>query len=103
RMGIGYDNVRTVRPDIVYCSISGYGQYGPMRSARGFDFMLQAFAGPLSITGEPGRPSVRFGPSAIDILAGSNAAIGVLMALLARHKTGHGQRIDTSLYDATLQ
>jgi crotonobetainyl-CoA:carnitine CoA-transferase CaiB-like acyl-CoA transferase len=103
RLGIGYGTVAALKPDIVYCSVSGFGQDGPQRRDRGFDFLLQAYAGPLSITGEPGRASVRFGPSAIDALTGSHAALGVMIALHERMRSGRGQWIDTSLYDATLQ
>src|SRR5258706_5982401 len=68
RLGIGYDQVSTRKPSIVYCSISGYGQTGPLSERPGFDQLMQAYAGHLSITGEPGRPSVRIGPSSIDIM-----------------------------------
>jgi len=102
RLGIGCETLRTINPGLIFCSISGYGQTGPMRKEGGFDFLLQAIAGPMSITGEPGRPSIRFGPSAIDTLTGAHAAIGILLALMHKRETGEGQQIDTSLYDATL-
>ena len=102
RLGIGYQDLSALNPGLIYCGISGYGQTGPMRNEGGFDFLLQAIAGPMSITGEPGRPSIRFGPSAIDTLTGAHAAIGILLALLHKRETGEGQQIDTSLYDATL-
>lgn len=102
RLGIDYPSLRGINAGIISCSISGYGQTGPMRKEGGFDFLLQAIAGPMSITGEPGGPSIRFGPSAIDTLTGAHAAIGILLALLHKRATGEGQEIDTSLYDATL-
>jgi crotonobetainyl-CoA:carnitine CoA-transferase CaiB-like acyl-CoA transferase len=103
RLGVGYEHLRTVNPRLVYCSISGYGQTGPMRERGGFDFMLQAYAGPMSVTGVPDGPSIRIGPSVIDLLTGANAAIGIMAALRARDVTGEGQLVDTSLYESTLQ
>jgi crotonobetainyl-CoA:carnitine CoA-transferase CaiB-like acyl-CoA transferase len=102
RLGVGYADLSKVNPSLIFCSISGYGQTGPMRKEGGFDFLLQAIAGPMSITGEPGGPSIRFGPSAIDTLTGAHAAIGILLAFVHKRETGEGQQIDTSLYDATL-
>ena len=73
-----------------------------MRSRQGFDTMMQAYSGHLSITGEPNRPAVRIGPSAIDVLTGSNAAFGIMVALHHRNQTGEGQYLETSLYDNAL-
>ena len=100
--GVGYRQAVAVRPDIVYCSISGFGQNGPLRERQGFDTMMQAYTGHLSITGEPNRPAVRIGPSAIDVLTGSNAAFGIMVALHHRQQTGNGQYLETSLYDNAL-
>jgi len=100
--GVGYRHAAAVRPDVVYCSISGFGQDGPLRGRPGFDTMMQAYTGHLSITGEPNRPAVRIGPSAIDVLTGSNAAYGILVALYHRQMTGEGQYLETSLYDNAL-
>jgi crotonobetainyl-CoA:carnitine CoA-transferase CaiB-like acyl-CoA transferase len=100
--GIGYRQVAAIRPDVVYCSISAFGQDGPLRSRPGFDTMMQAYTGHLSITGEPDRPAVRIGPSAIDLLTGSNAAFGIMVALHYRQRTGEGQYLETSLYDNAL-
>lgn len=100
--GIGYRQVAALRPDIVYCSISAFGQEGPLCARPGFDTMMQAYTGHLSITGEPDRPAVRIGPSAIDVLTGSNAAFGILVALRHRDLTGDGQYLETSLYDNAL-
>jgi crotonobetainyl-CoA:carnitine CoA-transferase CaiB-like acyl-CoA transferase len=102
RLGIGYEQVAALRPDVVYCSISGFGQTGPLRGRPGYDQLLQAYAGHMSITGEPARPSVRIGPSAIDLLTGAHAAFGILVALRERDRSGQGQRVDASLYDASL-
>jgi crotonobetainyl-CoA:carnitine CoA-transferase CaiB-like acyl-CoA transferase len=104
RLGIGYDDVAKVRPEIVYASLSGFGQTGPLRQRRGTDQVLQAYAGPMSVTGEAGRPSSRIGPSTVDLLAGAHLTIGILLALREREQdsTGHGQWVDSSLYDATV-
>jgi formyl-CoA transferase len=103
RLGIGYATARELRSDIVYCSISGFGQTGPLRGRPAYDQLLQAYVGHMSITGEPDRPSVRIGPSAIDLLTGAHAAYGVVLALRERDRTGEGQHVETSLYDASIQ
>lgn len=102
RLGIGYEQVVEIKPDVVYCSISGFGQTGPLRNRPGYDQLLQAYAGHMSITGEPDRPSVRIGPSAIDLLTGAHAALGIVMALYERRTSGQGQYLETSLYDTSL-
>jgi len=102
RIGVGYEQVKKLKPDIVYCSISGFGQTGPLRERSGLDMLLQAYAGHMSITGEEGRPSIRSGTSPIDLLTGAHAAFGILLALRVREMTGVGQLIDTSLYDSAV-
>ena len=99
RLHIGYEDALQLRPDVIYCSISGFGQTGPMRERPGFDNLIQAYVGHMSVTGEEGRPSVRIGISANDILTAAHGAYGVVIALLHRWKTGEGQYIDTSLYE----
>lgn len=103
RLGIGYAEVSEYNPNVVYASISGYGQTGPLKDRPGMDMLMQAYAGHMSITGEEGRSSVRTGPSPIDLLTGSNATIGILLALLERGRSGKGQYVETSLYDAAIQ
>lgn len=103
RLGIGYVEVAVYNPQVVYCSISGFGQNGPLRERPGMDMLMQAYAGHMSITGEDGRPSVRTGPSPIDLLTGTNAAVGILLALLERGKSGQGQYVETSLYDTAIE
>lgn len=103
RLGIGYEAVAARNPGIVYCSISGFGQNGPLREEPGLDMLMQAYAGHMSVTGEEGRPSVRNGPSPIDLLAGTNAAFGILLALRERDRSGHGQYLETSLYEAAVE
>jgi crotonobetainyl-CoA:carnitine CoA-transferase CaiB-like acyl-CoA transferase len=103
RLGFGYERALELNPKIVYCSISGFGQNGPLRDRPGLDMLLQAYCGHLSVTGEEGRPSVRIGHSAIDLLTGTHAAYGIVLALRERDRTGVGQRVDTSLYEGALQ
>jgi len=100
--GVGYRHAVALRPDVIYCGISGFGQNGPLRDMPGFDTLMQAYTGHLSITGEPDRPAVRIGPSAIDVLTGANAAFGIMLALRHRDLTGEGQYLETSLYDNAL-
>jgi crotonobetainyl-CoA:carnitine CoA-transferase CaiB-like acyl-CoA transferase len=103
RLGIGYEQLSAEHPQLVYCSVSGFGQTGPLREQPGYDQLLQAYAGHMSVTGEPERPSVRIGPSAIDLLTGAHAAYGIVLALRERDRSGgRGQRLETSLYDSSL-
>ena len=99
RLGIGYREVSAKRPEVVYCSVSGFGQTGPLSQRPGFDMLLQAFCGHMSLTGEKGRPSVRNGPSSIDYLTGAHAAFGIMVALRHRERTGKGQHVDSCLFD----
>jgi crotonobetainyl-CoA:carnitine CoA-transferase CaiB-like acyl-CoA transferase len=103
RLGFGYQRALELNPRIIYCSISGFGQDGPLADRPGLDMLLQAYCGHLSVTGEEGRPSVRIGHSAIDLLTGTHAAYGILLALRERERSGVGQLIDTSLYEGAMQ
>ncbi len=100
RLGLGYDDVRAQNPGVVYASISGYGQTGPMAGRPGYDAIAQAVSGMMSITGEPGGPPVRPGVATADIGAGMWAVIGILAALHVRTTTGEGQWLDVSLLDS---
>jgi len=99
RLGIGYDVLKKIRPDIILCSISGYGQTGPLKDKISFDLVNQAMAGTMSVTGESGRPPVRVGLPAGDLGGGIFAAFGVLAALYGRRQTGEGVHIDLALHD----
>jgi crotonobetainyl-CoA:carnitine CoA-transferase CaiB-like acyl-CoA transferase len=102
RLGIDYDGVRAVRPDILYCSISGFGQTGPYRDRPGFDIMAQGMVGLLRMTGQPdGRPT-KVGIAINDIAAGATAIYSVMAAQMVRQQTGQGQYMDISLVDAGL-
>jgi crotonobetainyl-CoA:carnitine CoA-transferase CaiB-like acyl-CoA transferase len=102
RLGIGYEQAQAIRPDIIYASISGFGQTGPLRDRPGLDMLLQAFVGHMSITGEANRASVRTGTSPIDLLTGAHCAYGLMLALRHRDQTGEGQYVDLSLYDTAI-
>jgi crotonobetainyl-CoA:carnitine CoA-transferase CaiB-like acyl-CoA transferase len=99
-LGLDYPTLSALNPGVVYASISGYGQTGPSRDKGGFDLIAQGVAGIMSVTGETGGPPVKAGVPLTDLGAGLFAAVGILAALEARHRTGAGQHIDTSLVDA---
>jgi len=101
RLGIGYETLRQEFPALVYCSLSGFGRTGPYADRAGFDLVAQGMSGLMSVTGEgPGRPPMKCGPPVTDITAGILAAMGVLAAYSHRLKTGRGQAVDTSLFEA---
>lgn len=102
RLGIGYDDLRAINPRLVYCSISGYGQSGPEAQRPGYDFIMQAESGLMSITGEPDGPPNRLGVAFTDVVAGMVATQSILAALYQRRDTGEGQYIDIALLDCTL-
>ncbi len=100
RLGIDYDRVVKINPQIIYCSITGYGQTGPFRYRAGHDVNFLGYSGVLDLIGEPNRPPFIPGVQIADIAGGGmNAAIGILLALWARQKTGKGQYIDISMTD----
>lgn len=100
RLGLDYDSVKALNPGLVYCSISGYGHTGPYADLGGYDLIAQGYTGIMSVTGEPERPPVKAGIPITDLGTALFAVQGILAALLHRAKTGEGQFIDTSLYDA---
>src|SRR5713101_2413778 len=99
-LGLDYVALAAQNPRLIYASISGYGQTGPNARKGGFDLIAQGVSGIMSITGEAGGPPVKAGVPLTDLGAGLFALTGILAALHARHRTGQGQRIDTSLVDA---
>jgi crotonobetainyl-CoA:carnitine CoA-transferase CaiB-like acyl-CoA transferase len=103
RLGLGYEALKAVNPALIYCSISGYGRTGPYADKGGFDLVAQGMSGLMAITGEPGRAPVKSGPPTCDINAGMLGALGVLAAYVYRLRTGEGQLVDTSLYEAGIQ
>ncbi len=101
KFGFGYDALKETNPGLIYCAISGFGRTGPYAGRGGFDLIAQGMSGLMSITGEgAGRPPVKLGPPASDITAGILAAMGILAAYTNRLRTGEGQMVDTSLYEA---
>src|SRR3990170_3993606 len=102
RMGLGPEAVLARNPRLVYCSVGAYGRGGPLSEEPGYDALMQAAGGLMSMTGEPGRPGVRVGSSLIDMGTGMWSALGILAALLERERTGEGALVDTSLYETAL-
>jgi crotonobetainyl-CoA:carnitine CoA-transferase CaiB-like acyl-CoA transferase len=103
RLGFGYEHLHKEHPALIYCSLSGFGRTGPYKHRRGFDLVAQAMSGIMSFTGErPGGPPVKCGAPLSDITAGLLAAMGILAAYSHRLKTGEGQWVETSLYEAAL-
>lgn len=101
KLGLDYEKLKAINPGLIYCEISGFGRTGPYADRGGFDLIAQGMSGLMSITGEGrGRPPVKVGAPVTDITAGILAAMGVLAAYLHRLKTGEGQRVDTSLFEA---
>ncbi len=101
RLGLGYETLRKRNPKLVYCAISGFGRTGPYAERGGFDLIAQGMSGLMSITGEgPGRPPVKPGAPISDITAGFLAALGCVSAYSHAQKTGQGQMVDTSLFEA---
>ena len=102
RLGIDYDTLAAIRPELVYASISGFGQDGPYAGRPGFDQIAQGMGGLMSITGAPGKGPMRVGIPIADLCAGLYAAIGILVALLEREESGRGQYVQTSLLEAQI-
>ncbi|MDX3238500.1 CoA transferase [Streptomyces sp. ME03-5709C] len=101
KYGLDYGSVRTGNPAVVYASISGFGS-GAGRDVPGYDLMVQAVSGLMSLTGEPGGPPYRAGISVFDVMAGNHAAIGILAALRHRDATGEGQHVEVNLLSSAL-
>jgi crotonobetainyl-CoA:carnitine CoA-transferase CaiB-like acyl-CoA transferase len=100
RLGLDYASLAPTHPRLIYCSVSGFGQTGPRRREPGYDAVLQAEGGLMSITGSPDTPPVRVGVAIADIVTGMFAAQGISMALYARERTGRGQLVDVSMLDS---
>jgi crotonobetainyl-CoA:carnitine CoA-transferase CaiB-like acyl-CoA transferase len=101
KLGLGHDELRRSNPGLIYCAISGFGRTGPYAQRGGFDLIAQGMSGLMSITGEgPGRPPVKSGAPVTDITAGILAALGCVAAYTHKLKTGEGQQVDTSLFEA---
>jgi crotonobetainyl-CoA:carnitine CoA-transferase CaiB-like acyl-CoA transferase len=101
-LGVGYEAMAAINPRLVYCSISGYGRDGPQATRAGYDFVIQAEAGLMAITGPADGEPAKVGVAVADLATGQNAATAILAALLQRERTGRGQHIDISLFDTQL-
>jgi itaconate CoA-transferase len=99
RLGLGFDRLVAMKPEIIVCDISGYGADGPYRDKKAYDLLIQSEAGFLSVTGTPDEPS-KAGPSIADIAAGMYAYTNILAALIQRDRTGRGQHIDVSMLES---
>ncbi len=102
KLGLGYDALRAHNPALIYASISGFGQSGPWAKRPGYDLMAQAMSGVMSVTGHPGGPPVKAGVPVADIGCALFAVYAILSAYIGREKSGEGQHIDASLFDAAL-
>ncbi|MFN8412463.1 MAG: CoA transferase [Anaerolineales bacterium] len=102
KFGLDYETLHELNPKLIYCSITGFGQTGSMKDKPGYDFMIQALGGLMSITGEPEGEPMKTGVAVVDLFAGQNAIIAILAALQARTLTGKGQHLDIALFDSQL-
>jgi len=102
RFSLDFESASALNPNLIYCSITGFGGTGPLRDKPGYDFMIQALGGLMSITGEPDGEPMKVGVAVADLFAGQNAVIAILAALQARTQTGKGQHLDISLFDSQL-
>ncbi len=102
KRGLDYESLREGCPRLVYCSISGFGQTGPRKDEPGYDFLVQAMGGIMSMTGEAEGMPMKVGVGIADVMCGMYASVGILAALRHRDQTGQGQHIDLALYDAQL-
>ena len=102
KFGLDFETLHELNPKLIYCSITGFGQTGSMKDKPGYDFMIQALGGLMSITGEPDGEPMKTGVAVVDLFAGQNAIIAILAALQARTLTGRGQQLDIALFDSQL-
>jgi len=100
--GLGYDVLSRINPRLIYCSVSAFGRTGPRKDSPGYEALMQAFSGIMSITGEPGGQPVRAGVSFLDLTTGILCALGVSNAIIQRGRTGLGQRVDGSLLETAV-
>ncbi|HLT56376.1 MAG TPA: CoA transferase [Bacillota bacterium] len=102
KFGLGYEELKEINPQIVYCSITGFGETGPYKDMPGYDFIIQAMSGLMSITGDEKSGPQKLGVAITDVLTGLYACIGIQAALLEREQSGMGQKLDISLYDSAV-
>jgi crotonobetainyl-CoA:carnitine CoA-transferase CaiB-like acyl-CoA transferase len=106
RFGLDYDSLKAINPRLIYCSVTGYGQTGPMASRPGYDGLFQATGGMMAVTGipagQPGAGPLKAGPSLVDFVTGHNTALAIMAALMYRARSGEGQFIDIALLDTSV-
>ncbi len=106
RFGLDYDSLKAINPRLIYCSVTGFGQTGPMAALPGYDGLFQATGGMMAVTGipdgQPGAGPLKAGPSLVDFVTGHNTALAILGALMHRHQSGEGQYIDIALLDSSV-
>ncbi len=102
KLGLGYAQLKAVKPDLIYCAVSGYDTSGPEAARPGYDLVIQAEAGLMVLNGEASQPPLKFGVAVVDLMTGMYAAQAVLAALFRRERTGKGQLIEMALYDCGL-
>lgn len=102
RLGLGYEQLKALRPDLIYCAIAGYDSSGPEARRPGYDLVIQGEAGLMALNGMAGMPPLKFGVAVVDMMTGMSAAQAVLAALLRRQRTGRGQLVEMALYDCGL-
>ncbi len=102
RLGLGYEVCRKIKPDIIFCSVSGFGQSGPLKFNPAIDQIIQSMSGLMNLSGEPGSPPIRVGFPVVDTYTGLLAAFAMVAALLQRERSGEGQHIDVAMFDASM-
>ncbi|MEW9856714.1 CaiB/BaiF CoA transferase family protein [Novosphingobium sp. M1R2S20] len=106
RFGLDYETLKAINPRLIYCSVTGFGQTGPMAALPGYDGLFQATGGMMAVTGipdgQPGAGPLKTGPSLVDFVTGHNTALAILGALMYRNRTGEGQYIDIALLDSSV-
>jgi crotonobetainyl-CoA:carnitine CoA-transferase CaiB-like acyl-CoA transferase len=106
RFGLDYESLKAINPRLIYCSVTGFGQTGPMAARPGYDGLFQATGGMMAVTGipegQPGAGPLKAGPSLVDFVTGHNTALAILGALMHRTRTGEGQYIDIALLDSSV-
>ena len=106
RYGLDYESLKAINPRLIYCSVTGFGQTGPMAARPGYDGLFQAIGGMMAVTGipdgKPGAGPLKAGPSLVDFVTGHNTALAIMAALMHRHATGEGQYIDIALLDTSV-